>query len=43
MSFQKFRNGSFLGKPIDGRESVCYGSAWNYDNGKDFRIKMCTK
>ncbi|BFZ00903.1 hypothetical protein BsWGS_03942 [Bradybaena similaris] len=33
---------SMLEKPNDGREVVCHASAWDFNNQKDFRIKMCT-
>ncbi|CAG9827807.1 unnamed protein product [Diabrotica balteata] len=32
---------SILEKPKD-REIVCHASAWDFYDGKDFRIKMCT-
>ncbi|KAL3837175.1 hypothetical protein ACJMK2_022550 [Sinanodonta woodiana] len=32
---------SMLVKP-DGREVVCHASAWDFSNGRDFRIKQCT-
>lgn len=28
-------------KPTD-REAVCHASAWDFSDGQDFRIKMCT-
>ncbi|XP_062936388.1 angiotensin-converting enzyme [Cynocephalus volans] len=37
-----FWNKSMLEKPTDGREVVCHASAWDFHNGKDFRIKQCT-
>nr|XP_036852820.1 angiotensin-converting enzyme-like [Manis javanica] len=37
-----FWNRSMLEKPTDGREVVCHASAWDFYNGKDFRIKQCT-
>uniref|UniRef100_A0A8C5KSE9 Angiotensin-converting enzyme n=1 Tax=Jaculus jaculus TaxID=51337 RepID=A0A8C5KSE9_JACJA len=37
-----FWNKSMLEKPKDGREVVCHASAWDFYNGKDFRIKQCT-
>uniref|UniRef100_H0UWL7 Angiotensin-converting enzyme n=1 Tax=Cavia porcellus TaxID=10141 RepID=H0UWL7_CAVPO len=37
-----FWNKSMLEKPTDGREVVCHASAWDFYNGKDFRIKQCT-
>lgn len=33
---------SMLVKPDDGREVICHASAWDFMNGKDFRIKQCT-
>ncbi|KAK4008639.1 hypothetical protein OUZ56_013772 [Daphnia magna] len=33
---------SMIEKPTDGREVVCHASAWDFSDGKDFRIKMCT-
>lgn len=38
---QEFWNKSMLTKPND-REVVCHASAWDFYNGKDFRIKQCT-
>ncbi|XP_077019651.1 angiotensin-converting enzyme isoform X6 [Tamandua tetradactyla] len=38
----EFWNKSMLEKPTDGREVVCQASAWDFYNGKDFRIKQCT-
>ncbi|EDL34253.1 angiotensin I converting enzyme (peptidyl-dipeptidase A) 1, isoform CRA_a [Mus musculus] len=38
----EFWNKSMLEKPTDGREVVCHPSAWDFYNGKDFRIKQCT-
>ncbi|XP_040845401.1 angiotensin-converting enzyme isoform X4 [Ochotona curzoniae] len=38
----EFWNKSMLEKPKDGREVVCHASAWDFYNGKDFRIKQCT-
>lgn len=35
-------NGAVIEKPSD-REIVCHASAWDFSDGKDFRIKMCTK
>jgi len=40
---QEFWEGSILEKPKDGRELVCHASAWDFYNGKDFRIKQCTR
>uniref|UniRef100_A0A1W7RA02 Angiotensin-converting enzyme n=1 Tax=Hadrurus spadix TaxID=141984 RepID=A0A1W7RA02_9SCOR len=39
---QEFWNKSIFEKPKD-REMVCHPSAWDFCNGKDFRIKMCTE
>ncbi|XP_067685542.1 uncharacterized protein [Haliotis asinina] len=39
---QTFWHNSMLEKPKDGRDVVCYASAWDMSNTKDFRIKMCT-
>ncbi|XP_059083297.1 angiotensin-converting enzyme-like [Tigriopus californicus] len=39
---EEFWNGSIIEKPDDGREMVCHASAWDFYNGKDFRIKQCT-
>lgn len=33
---------SIIEKP-EGRELVCHASAWDFYNGEDFRIKMCTR
>lgn len=33
---------SIIEKPLD-KLIVCHASAWDFCNGKDFRIKMCTK
>uniref|UniRef100_UPI004074754B Angiotensin-converting enzyme, soluble form n=1 Tax=Homo sapiens TaxID=9606 RepID=UPI004074754B len=38
----EFWQKSMLEKPTDGREVVCHASAWDFYNGKDFRIKQCT-
>ena len=35
--------GSIIEKPADGRELTCHASAWDFYNGKDFRIKQCTR
>lgn len=32
---------SVIEKPVD-RVIVCHASAWDFCNGKDFRIKQCT-
>ena len=39
---KSFWSESMLVKPTDGRKVVCHGSAWDFANRKDFRIKMCT-
>ncbi|KAL8582106.1 hypothetical protein ACOMHN_004026 [Nucella lapillus] len=39
---QAFWNKSMIEKPKDGRQVVCYASAWDFRDGKDFRIKACT-
>lgn len=38
---ETFWKESVLVKPDD-REIVCHASAWDFQNGKDFRIKQCT-
>merc|ERR1719410_1987482 len=40
---EEFWTGSLIQKPDDGRDLVCHASAWDFYNGKDYRIKMCTK
>ncbi|XP_068242902.1 angiotensin-converting enzyme-like [Palaemon carinicauda] len=37
----EFWEQSVLEKP-EGRELICHASAWDFCNGKDFRIKQCT-
>lgn len=37
-----FFNLSMLERPTDGREVVCHATAWDFMDGEDFRIKMCT-
>ncbi|KAL8605178.1 hypothetical protein ACOMHN_031119 [Nucella lapillus] len=37
-----FWDHSMFEKPKDGREVVCHASAWDFHNGVDFRVKMCT-
>ncbi|XP_054280631.1 angiotensin-converting enzyme-like isoform X2 [Macrosteles quadrilineatus] len=37
-----FWNKSIIEKPTD-REMVCHASAWDFYDGEDFRIKMCTR
>ncbi|KAG8179605.1 hypothetical protein JTE90_025770 [Oedothorax gibbosus] len=39
---QEFWNRSIIEKPTD-RDMVCHASAWDFGDGKDFRIKQCTK
>ncbi|XP_021364030.1 angiotensin-converting enzyme-like [Mizuhopecten yessoensis] len=39
---QSFWEDSMIVKPED-RDVMCHASAWDFHNGKDFRIKMCTK
>ncbi|KAK0057682.1 angiotensin-converting enzyme [Biomphalaria pfeifferi] len=39
---EEFWNNSIFERPKDDREFVCHASAWDFYNGKDFRIKMCT-
>uniref|UniRef100_A0A7N5KD44 Angiotensin-converting enzyme n=1 Tax=Ailuropoda melanoleuca TaxID=9646 RepID=A0A7N5KD44_AILME len=34
---------SMMERPADGREVECHASAWDFYNGKDFRIKKCTE
>ena len=38
-----FFAGSIIEKPADGRDLTCHASAWDFYNGKDFRIKQCTR
>ncbi|CAG0912459.1 unnamed protein product [Notodromas monacha] len=33
---------SMIEKPQDGREVVCHPTAWDFFDGQDYRIKMCT-
>ncbi|RWS06306.1 angiotensin-converting enzyme-like protein, partial [Leptotrombidium deliense] len=33
---------SMLEKPSD-RKAVCHASAWDFSDGKDYRIRMCTE
>lgn len=37
-----YGNKSMIEKPEDGRDVVCHASAWDFYDGQDFRIKMCT-
>ncbi|XP_037350441.1 angiotensin-converting enzyme-like protein Ace3 [Talpa occidentalis] len=39
----EFWKRSMLERPTDGREVECHASAWDFFNGKDFRIKKCTE
>ena len=39
---RSFYERSMLRKP-EGRDVVCHATAWDFYDGKDFRIKMCTK
>jgi hypothetical protein len=39
---ETFFNLSLLEKPID-REVICHATAWEFSDGKDFRIRMCSK
>ena len=39
---KEFWTGSILERPKDGRDLVCHASAWDFYNGRDFRIKQCT-
>ncbi|XP_011366886.1 angiotensin-converting enzyme-like protein Ace3 [Pteropus vampyrus] len=34
---------SMIERPTDGRAVECHTSAWDFFNGKDFRIKKCTE
>lgn len=38
----EFWTGSIIEKPPN-KEMVCHASAWDFCNGKDFRIKQCTR
>ncbi|KAF8795130.1 Angiotensin-converting enzyme-like protein [Argiope bruennichi] len=38
----EFWERSIIEKPKN-REMVCHASAWDFSDGKDFRIKMCTR
>jgi len=40
---QEFWQNSVISRPKDGRDIECHGSAWDFHNGQDFRIKMCTR
>ncbi|XP_015791405.1 angiotensin-converting enzyme isoform X2 [Tetranychus urticae] len=39
----KFWKYSILERPSDGREMTCHASAWDFCDGDDVRIKMCTQ
>ncbi|XP_012588563.1 PREDICTED: angiotensin-converting enzyme-like isoform X2 [Condylura cristata] len=39
----EFWSRSMLERPTDGREVECHASAWDFYNGRDFRIKKCTE
>ncbi|XP_072501967.1 angiotensin-converting enzyme isoform X2 [Notamacropus eugenii] len=39
----EFWNTSMLKRPSDRRKVACQASAWDFYNGKDFRVKQCTK
>ncbi|KAL4710799.1 hypothetical protein ACJJTC_009348 [Scirpophaga incertulas] len=39
---EKFWKNSIIEKPTN-REIVCHASAWDFFDGEDFRIKMCTE
>ncbi|KAJ3641062.1 hypothetical protein Zmor_027585 [Zophobas morio] len=34
--------GAMIEKPTDGREVLCHDSAWDFCDGHNYRIKMCT-
>ena len=40
---QSFWSKSMLVKPDDGREVICHATAWDFYDGRDVRIKMCTR
>lgn len=40
---EMFLNDSLFRKPTDGRTVQCHATAWDFYNGKDFRVKMCAK
>ncbi|XP_059147204.1 angiotensin-converting enzyme-like [Physella acuta] len=40
---EEFWRKSLMEKPKDGRKVDCFVSAWDFGNGKDFRIKQCTE
>ncbi|XP_021941944.1 angiotensin-converting enzyme-like isoform X2 [Zootermopsis nevadensis] len=39
---ETFWERSILEKPMD-RDLICHASAWDFHDGKDFRIKQCTR
>ncbi|XP_057569833.1 angiotensin-converting enzyme-like protein Ace3 [Hippopotamus amphibius kiboko] len=39
----EFWKNSMMERPTDGREVECHASAWDFYNGRDFRIKKCTE
>ncbi|XP_065334357.1 angiotensin-converting enzyme-like [Cloeon dipterum] len=40
---EMFWEKSIIEKPADGRDLVCHASAWDFSDGENFRIKMCTR
>ena len=40
---EAFWKGSIIERPEDGRELTCHPSAWDFQNGVDFRIKQCAE
>ena len=34
---------SMLVKPEDGREVICHATAWDFYDGEDVRIRMCSR
>ena len=36
---QEFWDRSMLEKPADGRDVVCHASAWDFNDGRDFRYE----
>ncbi|KAF6033406.1 ACE [Bugula neritina] len=40
---QEFWDNSMLEKPKDGRDVICHADALDFSDGKDFRIKQCTR
>ncbi|XP_030618021.1 angiotensin-converting enzyme-like protein Ace3 isoform X2 [Delphinapterus leucas] len=39
----EFWKNAMMERPTDGREVECHASAWDFYEGKDFRIKKCTE